>query len=120
METQGWRFEGFDTPAILFLGACVLLFMLTISYVIMQHHFLRDLEKQSKADYERLGRPDPWLRMTSDGGYFPFDRYIFGKRYLNLQDATALQMARRLRELLFTLFAPLAFALACLAYLYFN
>ncbi|MEJ1961039.1 MAG: hypothetical protein WDO56_05610 [Gammaproteobacteria bacterium] len=58
--------------------------------------------------------------MTSDGGYFPFDRYIFSKRFLGLHDASALQMAQRLRELLFTLFALLAFALACLAYLSFN
>ena len=120
MEIDGWRFEGFDTPAILFLGASVLLVMLTISYVFMQHHFLRYLEKESKGDYEQLGRPDPWLRMTSDGGYFPFDRYTFSKRYVGLQDASALQMAQRLRELLFTLFALLAFAFACLVYLYFN
>ena len=120
MELDGWRFEGFDTPAILFLGGLLLLFMLTISYVIMQHHFLRYLEKESKADYEQLGRPDPWLRMTSDGGYFPFDRYIFSKRYQGLRDATAVQMARRLRELMFTLVALTAFTLACLVYLYFN
>jgi hypothetical protein len=120
MEPEGWRFEGFDTPAILFLGACVLLFMLTISYVIIQHHFLRYLEKESKADYEQLGRPDPWLRTRQDGGYFPFDLYIFTKRYSALRDPSALQMAKRIRELLFTMFALMTFALGCVVYLHYT
>jgi hypothetical protein len=119
METEGWRFEGFDTPSVLLFGTCLPLFVLTISYVVMQHHFLRYLEKKSRTDYDQLGRPDPWLRMTQDGGYFPFDVFIISKRYSSLHDATALQMAKRMRELLFAMCALLAFTLGCTVYLHY-
>lgn len=50
----------------------------------------------------------------------PLDLYIFTKRYATLHDAIGLQMANRLRELLFTMFALMAFSFGCAIYLHYT